>query len=138
MKNGQLGLPRLDWRCVGLGTGVSTLVLLALTGGVAALMERGVLGLEWMNYAAAAILLVSSFLGAGFALGGRGGWVDAASAEVGFLLVLLILNALLFDGALSGFWVTVLMTAGGGAGAVLLLNRPRKSGRARYRKRGHR
>jgi hypothetical protein len=121
-----------------LGIGVSTLVLVALTGGVAALMERGVLGLEWMNYAAAAILLLSAFLGAGFALGGRGGWADAASAEAGFLLVLLILNALLFEGALSGFWVTVLMTAGGGTGAVLLLNRPRKTGRTRYRKRVHR
>lgn len=118
-----------DWKRIGFGAGTGILVLLAVTGATAALLSREILDMGWMGYGAAMALVASAFAGAMAA----GKPMDSALAVLGEWVVLLALNAILFDGKMEGIGV-VLLALGGGCGAALLLKQRGKT-RKKYRRR---
>lgn len=127
---GKITLPQ--WRRVGLGAGAGMLAVLAAAGGLAALMEREVMPLEWMNYGAVIILVAASFLGAALA----GEWVNALCAGGVIWLCLLVINAIVFEGAMAGAG-PVLLAVMAGCGAAILLGL-RGQGRHNARRRKYR
>lgn len=126
-----------DWKRIGLGTGVGAVGVIAITGLGAWLLERGLVGMKWINYLAALTLLVSSFLGAKTAGAGWGRWLNPALAGAGMWLALALIHLGCYGGSLAGA-VPVALGILGGTGAAVLLGggkRGHKSGRRRYRNR---
>ena len=123
----------IHWRAALLGLGIAMVTMAALTALGAGLMVRGLVGLEWMGYWAALILLASALLGGLTArLGGTA--ADSAVAAAGELGVLMGLNGVLCGGQMEGLVVTALALAGG-SGAAMLLGLNRGRGRKRRRRR---
>lgn len=136
-RNPGTGVWRPNWRGIGLGTGAGMITMLTVTGAGAWLLERQLLGMEWMNYLAAAILLVSAFLAAKTAGASLERWMDALLTGAGMWMLLALIHGLGYDGALTGAGVTALIIAGG-TGAAVLLSRGggrRGSGRRKHRNR---
>lgn len=125
------------WKRIGLGVGVGVLTLLSLTAAGAALMDGEIVSLEWMNYLAVAILLLSSFVGALTARSGENRWAGPLTAGAAMWLFLLTVNALGYEGNLSGAGVTALAILGGAGSASLLgrTGRRRSGARRKYRHR---
>lgn len=139
MKDGsKIRMPAVAWRRVVIGTGVSTVMMLALSGCFAGLISGELVELSWVNYAAVLILIVASFLGAAAALGLSGGIGDGMMAGAGFLLVLFAINAVLFECELGGLLPALLAVAGGCGAAVLLLGGQGRKPRRHRRKYAHR
>ena len=128
---------RPDWRRIGLGIGVGVITMLAMTGAGAWLLERELVDLEWMNYLAAVILLVSAFAGAKTAGASAEQWMYSALTSLGFWLVLALIHVLGFGGGLKGAGATALAILGGSGAAVLLRRggKRRSSRSRRYRNR---
>lgn len=111
-----------EWKRIGLGTGVGTVAMVAMTGLGAWMLERELIGLEWMNYLAALILLVSSFAGAKTAGVSLQNWTVPVLTGAGLWLMLLLIHTVGFGGAPEGAGATALAVLGG-SGAAMLLNR---------------
>lgn len=126
-----------DWKRIGLGTGVGTVGVLGISGLGAWLLERGLVGMEWINYLAALALLVSSFLGAKTAGAGWGRWLNPALTGAGMWLAMALIHLGCYEGTLAGAAPVALGILGGTGAAVLLggRNRGHKSGRRGYRNR---
>lgn len=125
------------WKNVFVGVGISAVVTMVLTGAFAGLVSGLVMEESNLVYAALGIVMLSSFLGAGVA-GGRGQVVDQIAVGIMYWIVLLAINALLFDGNLSGLWPTFAAIVGGCGTALLVLHRGNQSSkrkRRRYRNR---
>ena len=130
MKERKVGI---RWRSALLGLGIGIVTMVALTALGAALMVRGLVGQEWVDYWAALILLASALVG-GLAARLGGTAADSAVAAVGELVVLMGLNGVLCGGQMEGLAVTALALAGG-SGAAMLLGLNRGRGRKRRRRR---
>ena len=133
------GTGKLEWnlRAVGLGIGVGTITMLSMTGLGAWLLERELVGLEWINYLAAMILVVSSFVGAKSAGASADRWLNPTLTGVGLWLVLVLIHLAGFDGGLKGSG-SVALGILGGTGASMLLgggHRRRKAPVRKYRNR---
>ena len=128
---------RPDWKRIGLGTGVGVVGVISITGLGAWLMERELIGLEWVDYLAALALLASSFAGAKMTGAGRGRWLNPVLAGAGLWVVLAMIHLGCYEGMLAGAGPVALVILGGVGAAVLLGggNRIRKSGRRKYRNR---
>ena len=136
-KNGDWNLRNIRWKRVLFGTAVSTLATMTLAAGFAWLMDREILGVQWMGYAAFAVLLFSTFLGTAVT-SEDGGLLEPGLASVLYWVVLVGINAVMYECALSGVLPTLAAIAGGWGSAMLLLNfrrlrRPRR--RRKYRSR---
>lgn len=125
------------WKRIGLGVGVAMLAMLTLTALGAWAMERELMGMEWTNYAAAGILLVSSFLGAAAARVGAESWLEPVACAGGLWLCLLLTNLLGFGGDLKGASAVALAILGG-AGCAMLPGRGGKRRASSRRKRRNR
>ena len=115
----------------GIGAGGSMLATLVLTAMAANLMNRETVGEQSLDALTAGILVLSGAVGALIAWGVTGHHrlpVCTLSGAV-YYLVLLGVNALLFDGAYHAVAVTAVAILGG-CGAVALLGL--KEGRKRY------
>lgn len=127
----------LNWKRIGLSLGISVLVTLTLTVAVAAMVDREMMNRSWMNYLAALILVLSAFTGSLTAGGGAERWIGQAVVGAAYWLILLAINALAYEGNLSGAGATALAILGG-SGAAMLLGRGgkrRSHSRRRYRNR---
>ena len=124
---------RGNWRSALLGTGVAMVTVVTVTAVAAGMMAKGIVGMEWMGYWAAGILVVSGLLGGLTAQLGGGTAMDAVLAGAGELVVLMGLNGLLWGGQMEGVAVTALALTGGSGAAVLL-----RLGRGNTRKRRRR
>lgn len=111
---------RLDWKRVGLGVAVGFLTMLILTALCAWMLEREMVGLEWVNYLAVLILLLGSFVAAKTVGGSGGRWLHSAVVAAGLWIVMLSVNALLFGSNPGGAGETALAIMGGCGGAALL------------------
>lgn len=130
-KNGNFSIGEVNWKRILLGSGGSFVMTLVLVGAFAGLMNQETLGVEWMNYAAVVILVTSGFLGAAAVTAG-GSILETVLAAVLYWVVLLGINALLYQCVLSGIWVTLLAIIGGWGSAILVLGlRSRRPGRRR-------
>lgn len=127
----------LDWKRLALSLGISVLAMLTLTAAGAWLMDREAVDRSWMNYLAAAVLVASAFLGAMTAKDQEDRWKGPAIVGAGLWLVLLTINALCYDGDLSGAGAAALAILGGCGAAVLLGGGGKRRDRSR-RKRRHR
>lgn len=136
-KSMEKGSPELDWKQIGLGTGVSVITTLALAGLGAWLLERELLGLEWGNYLAALVLLVSSFVGGKTAGASPERWPGPIVAGAGLWTALLLIHMVGFGGQPSGAGATALAILGGTGAAILLSGggKRRKSRSRKYRNR---
>lgn len=128
---------KMEWKQIGFGTGVGTLMLLAMTGLGAWLLERGTVGLQWADYLAALILLVASFLGAKTTGASPERWIGPMLTALGMWTVLALIHVLCFGGALEGAGATALPILGGTGVAVLLPGggKRRRNPRRKYRNR---
>ncbi len=136
MKKGS-PMEQLHWRRIGLGAALAMLTTLVLTGALAALMEREVLAVEWSRYLAVAVLLASGFAAGASALGGGTVMETGLSAAL-YWLMLLGVNAGLYQGSRGGLGVTLLAILGGWGSSLLLFRLGAGSGRRRSRKRRRR
>ena len=125
------------WKRMILGVGVSVVCVLTMTAAGAALMDREMVSMEWMNYLAALALVVSSLIGGITAAADERRWMGPLAAGAGLWLFLLAVNALGYDGDLSGALPTALAIAGGSGAAILLSGggKSRPKHRRRYRSR---
>lgn len=126
---------RIEWKKIAMGIGVSLVGTLTMVGLFALLMERETIPVKWMNYLAAFSLLVGSFLGAMTIGKGRGNSLEMIAVGAGWIVVLLGINAVLFDCRLSGMIPTVLIIMGGiGASMLMSFGRrdTRRKGRRKY------
>lgn len=119
-----------DWKRLGLGIGISVLSMLTMTAAAAGAINRELIGVEWINYLAALILLASSFVGV-MSLGGSKSWLNSLLVGTGLWLILMMINILAYECNLQGAWAVGLAIAGGG-GAGALLKRPQKPRKNRY------
>ena len=105
-----------------MGLLVSSALTAAACAGSAALMDAGRIGVEAVGYAAMGILLASTFLGSVVALRlvRRRRLMVAGIHGAGYYLILLLINGLLYGGAISGAGVTALVILTGSACAVML------------------
>jgi len=124
---------RIEWKKIAMGIGVSLVGTLTMVGLFAILMERETIPVKWMNYLAAFSLLVGSFLGAMTIGKGRGNSLEMIAVGAGWIVVLLGINAVLFDCRLSGMIPTVLIIMGG-IGASMLMSFGRRDTRRRGRR----
>ena len=126
---------RIEWKKIAMGIGVSLVGTLTMVGLFALLMERETIPVKWMNYLAAFSLLVGSFFGAMTIGKGRGNSLEMIAVGAGWIVVLLGINAVLFDCRLSGMIPTVLIIMGGiGASMLMSFGRrdTRRKGRRKY------
>ena len=123
-----------EWRAAALGgaAGMMTVVTLCAVG--AGLMAKGVVGLGWMDWWSAGILLISGMVCALASRLGGGGEVEGAIAATGVLVVLMVLNGVLCGWKMEGVGVTVL-ALGGGCGVAMLLGMNRGHRHKRRRRR---
>lgn len=121
---------QFNWKQTLTGTAVGIIVLLALTGGAAGLISAEVISIELLNYAAAAVLVVSGFAG-GVVAAGRGAVMNGILTVLLIWVFLFAVNAVMFDCSISGAWAA-LAAVMGGAGCSILL------GMAHVHKRGSR
>ena len=130
------GIGSHEWKRVAFGIAVGILTMLAVAGAFAWLVHSEVIGREHLGLASAIVLAMGSLLGAVSAGGGEGRLLRCATVGGGIILFLLVLNLLLFDGALGGLLPGALVIVGSTAAAALITgNRSRKVGRKyRYRK----
>lgn len=127
----------IQWKKVCFGGCVSIVVTMALTGAFAGLVSGYVMEEMWLAYAALGIVMLSSFLGAGVA-GGRGQILNQFAVGFMYWVMLLAINAILFEGNLSGLMPTLIAIMGGCAAASLVLckgSRTSKHKKRRYRHR---
>ncbi len=110
------------WKNIFTGAGISFVITMALTGAFAGLVSSQMLEENVMQYAALGIVMLSSFLGAGIA-GGRGKVVNQFAVGIMYWIILLAINATLFDANLSGLWPTLAAILGGCGAALLVLHR---------------
>ena len=115
-----IGKDELEWRRIALGVAVGGVVMAVMTGMGAWLLERELAGVEWVNYLAALILLVSSFAGAKTAGASRERWVGSVLVGLGLWLLLALIHLTGFEGGLRGSGATALAILGGTGAAVLL------------------
>lgn len=114
------GERNVEWKRIGFGIGVGAVALLAMTGLGAWVLERELMGVQWADYLAAVILLVSSFLGAKTAGASAERWIGPVLTGLGLWLVLAVIHVFGFGGPLEGAGVTALAILGGSGAAVLL------------------
>lgn len=127
----------IRWKNVFTGLGISAVITIALTGAFAGLVSGQVMEECNLVYAALGIVMLSSFLGAG-AAGGRGQAADQFAVGLLYWMVLLTINAILFDGELDGLWPTLVAIIGGCGAALLVLHsgsHTHKHRRRKYRNR---
>lgn len=127
----------IQWKKVLFGVCVSVVVTMVLTGVFAGLVSGQFMEEHLLSYVALGIIMLSSFLGAGIA-GGRGQVINQLAIGVLYWVVLLGINAMMFDGNLSGMVPTLIAIFGGCAVALLVLQRgggASKHKRRRYRRR---
>ncbi len=122
----------VQWKKIWLGVGAGIITTIVMTAAFTGLVFGEIMDESHLPYAAAMIVIVSSFVGPGIS-GGRGAVLN--QMLVGFLywVVLLGINAVLFDGNLSGLLPSLLMIACGTISAILLV-RPRKHGNKKWKK----
>lgn len=133
MKKNGISIGDVRWKRIALGSGISFLVTLTLVAVFAGLMDREMMGLEWMGYSAVAILILSGFTGTAAVMAG-GSLLETGLAACLYWVLLLGVNAVLYECVLSGMWVTLLAIAGGWGSAVLLLGLRNRRPRSRRRK----
>lgn len=135
--NQDWNLDALDWKRIGLSLGVGVIMMLAMTGLAAWLMDGELVARAWGRYLAALILVSSSLIGALTARGRDNPWIGPAAVGAGLWLILLAINAICYGGDLSGALPTALAILGGcGAGALLGRGTRRRSHpRRKYRHR---
>lgn len=131
------GTKELDWKQIGLGTGVGVIAMLTMTGLGAWLLERELVGLEWTNYLAALNLLVSSFVGGKTAGTSPERWPGPMMTGIGMWAVLLLIHLAGFGGQPEGAGATALAILGGTGASILLGGggKRRKVRTRRYRNR---
>ena len=127
--------PRTVFRAMGRGALTSLLILLILTGILALLIDLETLPEDRIQYGVLGILLISSFAGGIAAKGkGNGGQLLlCASAAGGFLLILLGIQLLFFDGVFAGTAQKALLILAGSGTAGLAGSHSHRSRGARRR-----
>ena len=121
---------------IGIGLGISLLLLIAGCAVIAAMMNREMIGVDVMGYGAVIVLLMSSYAGAMIAAGAvKRRRLMVCGIHAGLMLaVLLLINAVMFGGSVSGLGATAgLLLAGAGCAALTDFSLKR-SRRARRRK----
>lgn len=127
---------KVEWKRVLFGGAVSVVLMLALTGLGAWMVSKEWVDIRGMNYLSAGILLVSAAIGA--AAGKGENPLNGLLSGVVFWFVLLVLNAVLFDGAMPGLFAVLAAIIGGTAGAMLVCVRPKGGRHGRRHKYRHR
>ena len=122
----------------GIGIGLGICMLITLTGCaiIAALINGERMPESSVGYGAMAVLLLSSVVGALTASGlvKRRRLVVCAVLGLCYFAVLLLINGLMFGGAVSGVGVTALLILGGCAAAAFLTARGEGKSTRRRRK----
>lgn len=120
------------WKRIGLGALGAFLAVVISAALFALLMDREVLGLEYLNVCAAASLILGG-IAAGLS-GGRGAerWAGSAAAAAGLLLLLLAVNLMGYDGALKGAVPCCILILGSTAGTTLAMGGRKREKRRKY------
>ncbi len=127
----------LQWKPICFGVCVSIIATMVLTGAFAGLVSKQLLEENSLSYIALGIVMVSSFTGAGIA-GKGGGGVNQLAVSMLYWVVLLAINAVLYDGNLKGMLPTLAAIIGGGGAAIIILRKGSNYTKHRYRKYRHR
>lgn len=125
----------LEWKRIGFGTAVGMIVLLSLTGLGAWLLERELVGLEWCDYLAALILLVSSFTAAKASGSSAERWLHPTITGAALWVVLALIHVSVFEGKMEGAGAVALAILGGSGAAILLGGGRRRTGSASRKRR---
>ena len=122
---------------IGIGTAVSLVILIAGVAVLAALLDRETMDMQGLGYGIMGVLLLASFLGASLAanLVKRRRLVVCMIQAVCFYGMLLLINGLLFGGAVTGAVVTAVLILGGAGSGALLWNGGEGKRRSAIRKR---
>lgn len=125
---------QLEWKRIGLGTGVGLLWILTMAALSAWAVGGEWIGEGWMDELSALTLILAGMLGGMVGKGGQDHGLGALVTGALVWLILLMLNAVLFDGGLSGAPAAAVAIVGG-SGAAMLLRAPGHSpfGRRKYR-----
>lgn len=135
--NRNLNLPQLQWKRMGFAVAVSVLATIVLTALFAALVNAGMVQEDTLVYIAPGIVICASLLGSASA-GGRGGLAQNLLVGGLYWVMLLGINALMYDGQLHGILPTLALICGGSIAGWLLMGMPRRSTRYRSRRRHRR
>lgn len=127
---------RMGWSPAVFGMGVGLVSVPVLTGGFAWMIHREILGMEHMDLAAAAVLVVGGVLCGCFSGGGEGRLLRSCAAAGGLILALLVICLGAYDGSLRGLLPGGGAVLGGAAAAALVRGRGvgRRSPARRYGK----
>lgn len=120
---------------IGIGVGTSLLASVTAVAVLAALVNAEKLNIGSITVVTALVHLISSFLGGWLAtlLTKQKRLVTALSTAAGYLLVMIGMTALIFDGQYQGIGLALLMVFIG-SGAVILLGMRGNKGRIRKHK----
>ena len=121
---------------IGLGASISLLVMLLGCGITAMLLDQEVMKQETVGYAAMGILFASSVAGSLVAVKMIKHRLLLVSMVEGvcYYALLLLINGLLFGGAVSGAGVTALLILGGSLCPALLQNTGKGGGNVKIKK----
>lgn len=114
------------------GVVICVLATLCLTAITALLMSYEVIDADRLPYAAMVILSISAFVGSWSAKRRNAKLLVSVACITGYSIVLLLINALIYDGAYSGIGATLLLIWGFGLLPVLLTNRIKNRNRNLY------
>lgn len=115
-----------------MGIGIGMLTLLTLTALFAWLIGQEIIMLDWMNYLAALILIAASFIGGMIGKSGTDRGTGALIAGAVIWLLLLGVNAAVYDCNAGGAPETALIILGGSGTAVLTGNKRSRRGIRRH------
>lgn len=107
---------------IGIGAALSMLIMVIGCGIVAWMLDREVIPSEGIGYAAMIILLLTSFVGAIAAIGlvKRRNLLVCLIQTGTYFALLLLINGMMFGGAVSGVGVTAMILFAGAGCAFLL------------------
>lgn len=118
-----------QWKLLLTAVGIAGLLSIAGACMTALLLDREVLQMEQVGYAAMVILLIGGFTSARIGMKGRGEgqYIWGLAAALGFFLMLLAAGGLFYGGHFEGIGVSLAVIAAG-AGGALLMHGVRRSG----------
>lgn len=118
-----------------IGVVISVMVTVLLSAIVSWLIANDKIEMEAMDFSALVVRLLAALIGCAVAARGEKGLIKAVIAAIGYLVILVCINALFFDGRFTGILGGVIAVAIGCAAAVIVNNLPKRRNGSRRRKR---
>jgi len=115
---------------------MSTIVALIITVIICAfetwLILAGKLNIENVKYSIPIIILLSTFIGSMYSKLGNNKLYFIIISNILYLILLLLINAILYNGVFKGIGVTAVVALGGGVLAILIKANPHRGGKGKF------